>query len=105
MEDEILYREFYIKTTADKLIEMSEDLNNDQRVQDFGKLPIGEDADLCKTDVKSLISWLRWMQGVARECFKPTDTASINRVRMMGLLADKLERKIKVYGKKKENGG
>lgn len=94
MDNEIyLYREFWIRCTKDKLIDLSEDLVHDARVQDFDKIDETE-GDLCKTDAESVIRWIEWATPLLRPMFSPDNTTEQNRIRLMQVLKAKLERKI-----------
>lgn len=90
MDNETLYREFWIKATRDKLIEMSEDLREDARVEDFDKL----ESDISKSDAKAVIAWIDWVTPLIRPMFSPSNTAELNRLRLMKLLREKLARRL-----------
>ena len=91
--DKTLYREFWIKATEDKLIELTQDLVHDARVQDFDKIDETE-GSLCKTDAESVIRWIEWATPLLRSMFSPGNTTELNRLRRMQVLKAKLERKI-----------
>lgn len=91
--DKTLYREFWVKATEDKLIDLTQDLIHDARVQDFNKIDETE-GDLCKTDVESVIRWIEWATPLLRPMFSPDNTTELNRIRLMQVLKAKLERKI-----------
>lgn len=88
--NDILYREFFIQTTRDKLIEMTEDLIHDERVKDFGKM----ESDLCKTDARTVVTWIDWVLPLLKAHYPATDTKAQNRIRMMMALRSKLNRRI-----------
>ena len=89
--DKILYREFWIRCTKDKLIDLSEDLVTDARVQDFDKM----ESDICKSDAESVIRWIEWATPLLRPMFSPDNTTEQNRIRLMQVLKAKLERRVK----------
>ena len=91
--EKTLYREFWIKATEDKLIELTQDLVHDARVQDFDKIDETE-GSLCKTDAESVIRWIEWATPLLRPMFPVSDTTAQNRIRLMQVLKAKLERKI-----------
>lgn len=91
--DKTLYREFWIKATEDKLMELTQDLVHDARVQDFDKIDETE-GDLCKTDAESVIRWIEWATPLLRSMFSPGNTTEQNRIRLMQVLKAKLERKV-----------
>lgn len=93
MDNEILYREFFIKCTKGKLVDLSEDLINDPRVEDFNKLDIEEEA-LCKTDAKTIAMWIDWVLPLLEPMFPPSDTVGQNRIRMMKVMRSKMLRRI-----------
>lgn len=88
-----LYREFWIKATETKLLDMTEDLIHDSRVQDFDKIDETE-GSLCKSDAKNVIAWIDWALPILRPMFPVSDTTAQNRIRLMQVLKAKLERKI-----------
>lgn len=92
-KEKTLYREFWIKTTEDKLMELTQDLVHDARVQDFDKIDETE-GSLCKTDAESVIRWIEWAAPLLRSMFSPSNTTELNRLRRMQVLKAKLERKI-----------
>lgn len=93
MDNEILYREFWIRCTKDKLIDLSEDLVHDARVDDFGKL-CNEEEMLCKTDAKTIIMWIDWVLPIIEPLFPVSDTIAQNRIRMMKAMRSKMQRRI-----------
>ena len=93
MDNEMyLYREFWIKATETKLLDMTEDLIHDSRVQDFNK--IETESDISKSDAKNVIAWIEWATPLLRPMFSPDNTTAQNRIRLMQVLKAKLERKI-----------
>lgn len=93
MNNEIyLYREFWIKATETKLLDMTQDLVHDARVQDFDK--IETESDISKSDAKNVITWIDWALPILRPMFPVSDTTAQNRIRLMQVLKAKLERKI-----------
>ena len=102
MENEILYREFFIRATKGKLIDLTEDLINDPRVEDFNKLDEAE--SVCKTDAKTVIAWIDWVLPMIKPMIPVSDTAGMNRLRMMKVLREKLSRMYNLQTKAKDNG-
>lgn len=93
MDNEIyLYREFWIKATETKLLDMTEDLIHDSRVQDFNK--IETESDISKSDAKNVIAWINWVLPILRPMFPISDTTAQNRLRLMKLMRDRLEKKV-----------
>jgi hypothetical protein len=93
MDNEIyLYREFWIKATETKLLDMTEDLIHDSRVQDFDK--IEAESDISKSDAKNVIVWINWVLPILRPMFPVSDTTAQNRLRLMKLMRDRLEKKV-----------
>ena len=93
MDNEILYREFFIKCTKGKLVDLSEDLINDPRVEDFNKLDIEEEA-LCKSDAKAVIAFIDWVLPMVEPLIPVSDTSGRNRLRMMKAMRSKMQRRI-----------
>lgn len=93
MDNEILYRELFIKATEGKLLELTNDFRTDARVDDFGKLCIEEEM-LCKTDAKTIIMWIDWILPIIKPLFPVSDTSAQNRIRMMKVMREKLQRRI-----------
>lgn len=93
MDNEILYREFFIKATEGKLLELTNDFRTDARVDDFGKLCIEEEM-LCKTDAKTIIMWIDWVLPIIEPLFPVSDTVSLNRIRMMKVARSRLARRL-----------
>jgi hypothetical protein len=93
MDNEIyLYREFWIKATETKLIEMTEDLFHDWRVQDFNR--IVTESDISKSDAKNVIVWIDWVLPILRPMFPVSDTTAQNRLRLMKLMRDRLKKRV-----------
>lgn len=90
MENEKIYREFWVIATEDKLLEMTADLIDDERVQDFNKI----ESDLCKTDARTVVTWIDWVLPLLKAHYPTTDTKAQNRIRMMMALRSKLNRRI-----------
>lgn len=91
MENErFLYREFWVECTQDKLLEMTADLIGDERVKDFNKM----ESDLCKTDARTVVTWIDWVLPLLKAHYPATDTKAQNRIRMMMALRSKLNRRI-----------
>lgn len=93
MDNEILYREFFIKCTKGKLVDLSEDLINDPRVEDFNKLDIEEEA-LCKSDAKAVIAFIDWVLPMVEPLIPVSDTVAQNRIRMMKVMRSKQQRRL-----------
>ena len=93
MDNEIyLYREFWIKATETKLLDMTEDLIHDSRVQDFNK--IETESDISKSDAKNVIAWIDWVLPILRPMFQVSDTTAQNRLRLMKLMRDRLKKRV-----------
>ena len=93
MDNEIyLYREFWIKATETKLLDMTEDLIHDSRVQDFNK--IETESDISKSDAKNVIAWIDWVLPILRPMFPVSDTTAQNRLRLMKLMRDRLKKRV-----------
>ena len=93
MDNEMyLYREFWIKATETKLLDMTEDLIHDSRVQDFNK--IETESDISKSDAKNVIAWIDWVLPILRPMFPVSDTTAQNRLRLMKLMRDRLEKRL-----------
>lgn len=93
MDNEIyLYREFWIKATETKLLDMTEDLIHDSRVQDFNK--IETESDISKSDAKNVIAWIDWVLPILRPMFPVSDTTAQNRIRLMKLMRDRLAKRL-----------
>lgn len=93
MDNEIyLYREFWIKATETKLLDMTEDLIHDSRVQDFNK--IETESDISKSDAKNVIAWIDWVLPILRPMFPVSDTTAQNRLRLMKLMRDRLAKRL-----------
>jgi hypothetical protein len=93
MDNEIyLYREFWIKATETKLLDMTEDLIHDSRVQDFNK--IETESDISKSDAKNVIAWINWVLPILRPMFPVSDTTAQNRLRLMKLMRDRLKKRL-----------
>lgn len=92
--EKTLYREFWIKATEDKLIDLTEDLVHDARVQDFDKIDTAE-GDLCKTDAERFVNFVNWVLPIIEPLFPVSDTVARNRIRMMKVMRTKLERRVK----------
>ena len=90
--EKILYREFWIRCTKDKLIDLSEDLVHDARVEDFDKM----ESDICKSDAKAVIAWIDWVLPHIRPMFPVSDTTAQNRLRLMKLMREKLARRLAI---------
>ena len=90
MDNEILYREFWIRCTKDKLIDLSEDLVHDARVEDFDKI----ESDICKSDAENVIAWIDWVLPIIEPLFPVSDTVSLNRIRMMKVARSRLARRL-----------
>lgn len=88
--EKILYREFWIKATEDKLTELTQDLVHDARVEDFDKM----ESDICKSDAKNVIAWIDWVTPLVRPMFPVSDTTAQNRLRLMRLMREKLARRL-----------
>lgn len=93
MDNEILYREFWIRCTKGKLVDLSEDLINDPRVEDFNKLDIEEEA-LCKSDAKAVIAFIDWVLPMVEPLIPVSDTVAQNRIRMMKVMRSKQQRRL-----------
>lgn len=93
MDNEILYREFWIRCTKGKLVDLSEDLINDPRVEDFNKLDIEEEA-LCKSDAKAVITFIDWVLPMVEPLIPVSDTVAQNRIRMMKVMRSKQQRRL-----------
>ena len=93
MDNEIyLYRELWIKATETKLLDMTEDLIHDSRVQDFNK--IETESDISKSDAKNVIAWIDWVLPILRPMFPVSDTTAQNRLRLMKLMRDRLKKRV-----------
>ena len=93
MDNEIyLYREFWIKATETKLLDMTEDLIHDSRVRDFNK--IETESDISKSDAKNVIAWIDWVLPILRPMFPVSDTTAQNRLRLMKLMRDRLAKRL-----------
>ena len=93
MDNEIyLYREFWIKATETKLLDMTEDLIHDSRVRDFNK--IETESDISKSDAKNVIAWIGWVLPILRPMFPVSDTTAQNRLRLMKLMRDRLAKRL-----------
>lgn len=90
MDNDILYREFWIRCTKDKLIDLSEDLVHDARVEDFDKI----ESDICKSDAKYFLEWLEWVLPMLMSQYSTFGTVAQNRIRMMKVMRTKLRRRI-----------
>lgn len=93
MDNEIyLYREFWIKATETKLLDMTEDLIHDSRVQDFNK--IETESDISKSDAKNVIAWINWVLPMLEPLIPVSDSIGINRLRRMKVMRSKMLRRI-----------
>ena len=93
MDNEIyLYREFWIKATETKLLDMTEDLIHDSRVQDFNK--IETESDISKSDAERFVSFVDWVLPIIEPLFPVSDTVSLNRIRMMKVARSRLARRL-----------
>ena len=93
MDNEIyLYREFWIKATETKLLDMTEDLIHDSRVRDFNKIEM--ESDISKSDAKNVIAWIDWVLPILRPMFPVSDTTAQNRLRLMKLMRDRLAKRV-----------
>ena len=90
MDNEILYREFWIRCTKDKLIDLSEDLVHDARVEDFDKM----ESDICKSDAKYFLEWLEWVLPMLMSQYSTFGTVAQNRIRMMKVMRSRLARRL-----------
>lgn len=90
MDNEILYREFWIRCTKDKLIDLSEDLVHDARVEDFDKIESG----ICKSDAERFVNFVDWVLPIIEPLFPVSDTVSLNRIRMMKVARSRLARRL-----------
>ena len=90
MDNEILYREFWIKATETKLVEMTKDLFHDSRVQDFNRI----ESDICKSDAERFVNFVDWVLPIIEPLFPVSDTVSLNRIRMMKVARSRLARRI-----------
>jgi hypothetical protein len=90
MDNEILYREFWIRCTKDKLIDLSEDLVHDARVEDFDKI----ESDICKSDAERFVNFVDWVLPIIEPLFPVSDTVSLNRIRMMKVVRSRLARRL-----------
>ena len=91
MDNEIyLYREFWIKATETKLLDMTEDLVHDARVEDFDKM----ESDICKSDAERFVSFVDWVLPIIEPLFPVSDTVSLNRIRMMKVARSRLARRL-----------
>ena len=86
----MLYREFWIIATKDKLVELSKELVDDARVKDFNKL----ESDICKSDAKAFISFIDWVLPMIEPLIPVSDTVAQNRIRMMKVMRSKLQRRL-----------
>lgn len=90
MDNEILYREFWIKATETKLVEMTKDLFHDSRVQDFNRM----ESDICKSDAERFVNFVDWVLPIIEPLFPVSDTVSLNRIRMMKVARSRLARRL-----------
>lgn len=90
MDNEILYREFWIKATETKLVEMTKDLFHDSRVQDFNRI----ESDICKSDAERFVNFVDWVLPIIEPLFPVSDTVSLNRIRMMKVARSRLARRL-----------
>lgn len=90
MDNEILYREFWIKATEDKLHELTADFVDDARVQDFNKI----ESDICMSDAKRFVRFIDWVLPLIEPLVPVSDTVGQNRIRMMKVMREKLQRRI-----------
>lgn len=90
MDNEMLYREFWLIATKDKLVELSKDLVDDARVEDFNKM----ESDICKSDAKAFISFIDWALPMIEPLIPVSDTSGQNRIRMMKVMRSKLQRRL-----------
>ena len=90
MDNEILYREFWIRCTKDKLIDLSEDLVHDARVEDFDKM----ESDICKSDAERFVNFVDWVLPIIKPLFPVSDTTAQNRLRLMKLMRDRLKKRV-----------
>ena len=90
MDNEILYREFWIRCTKDKLIDLSEDLVHDARVEDSDKM----ESDICKSDAERFVNFVDWVLPIIEPLFPVSDTVSLNRIRMMKVARSRLARRL-----------
>ena len=88
--DKYLYREFWVECTQDKLLEMTADLIDDPRVKDFNKM----ESDVCMTDAKTVVMWIDWVLPLLKAYYPTSDTKAQNRIRMMKVMREKLNRRI-----------
>lgn len=89
-DNEILYREFWIKATETKLVEMTKDLFHDSRVQDFNRI----ESDICKSDAERFVNFVDWVLPIIEPLFPVSDTVSLNRIRMMKVARSRLARRL-----------
>ena len=86
----MLYREFWIIATKDKLLELSQDLVDDARVEDFNKM----ESDICKSDAERFVNFVDWVLPIIEPLFPVSDTVSLNRIRMMKVARSRLARRL-----------
>ena len=89
MDNEILYREFWVKCTESKLIDLTRDFQTDARVQDFDKM----ESDICKSDAEYYIRFVDWVLPIIEPQISVSDTVGRNRIRMMKVMREKLQRR------------
>ena len=97
--NDILYREFFIQTTRDKLQEMTEDLIRDERVKDFGKVAEPNALDLrgievCITDMKLMARLCQQAKEFIAKTAKSDDTNAQNLHRRLGIMGSKIIKKL-----------
>lgn len=97
--NDILYREFFIQTTRDKLQEMTEDLIRDERVKDFGKVaePNALDLrgiDICVSDVRQIVRLCQQAKDYIKKSASLDNSTAYNLHRQLGLIAGKMIKKI-----------
>ena len=108
METNLLYREFSLTCTRERLIQLSDWLNDNLDFdggEDFDKLadkpredrkePQPEDdCDLCKTDRATMVKWLEFMADLIPQLPNGSSTQMQNNARRMKLLAKKLSKSL-----------
>jgi len=91
MDDDILYREFWVKTTRQNVRELSKWLCEEVGADNFDKLNNAEEP--CKTDKKSFVSMGTWILSILDdhpELLK--STTDQNKKRMLSNMMKKLSK-------------
>lgn len=95
----MLRREFYVRCSRDRLIALSEWLNDNLDFsggEDFGKLEAADrnapNDDYCKTDRITMSRHLTWMADYIRRTAPISDTTAQDKARLMGNLARKIQK-------------